>query len=31
MREEAVEQTTYRIFGILRLLKYKAPSDANNL
>jgi intraflagellar transport protein 81 len=31
VREEAADQTAIRIFGILRILKYKPPNDANNL
>ena len=31
VREEAADQTAIRIFGILRILKYKPPTDAQNL
>lgn len=30
VREEAADQTAIRIFGILRILKYKPPSDSGN-
>ena len=31
VREEAADQTAIRIFSILRVLKYKPPTDSNNL
>ena len=31
VREEAADQTAIRIFTILRVLKYKPPTDSNNL
>ena len=31
VREEAADQTAIRIFGILRILKYKPPTDSQNL
>lgn len=31
VREEAADQTAIRIFGILRILKYKPPSESSNL
>lgn len=31
VREEAADQTAIRVFGILRILKYKPPTDSQNL
>ncbi|CAH1781188.1 unnamed protein product [Owenia fusiformis] len=31
IREESADQTAVRIFGVLRILKYKPPTDASNL